>query len=91
MDDFFSNSLAATATGGGSEAFSSFSTFNGSFSNGGNVNMKRTSTSTKYVNGKKITTKKVFENGKETVMSYENDVLKSKTVNGVPQSITYNN
>lgn len=32
---------------------------------------------------------RVFENGKETIMSYENDVLKSKTVNGVPQSITY--
>lgn len=32
---------------------------------------------------------RVFENGKETVMSYENDVLKSKTVNGVPQSLTY--
>lgn len=29
----------------------------------------------------------VVENGKETVMSYENDVLKSKTVNGVAQSI----
>ncbi|XP_017776004.1 PREDICTED: dnaJ homolog subfamily B member 6-A isoform X2 [Nicrophorus vespilloides] len=83
MDEFLGSH------GGG--GFSSFSTFNGSFTNGGgsNVNMKRTSTSTKFVNGKKITTKKVFENGKETVMSYENDVLKSKTVNGVSQSIGY--
>jgi hypothetical protein len=32
---------------------------------------------------------RVFENGVETVMSYENDVLKSKTVNGVPQAISY--
>lgn len=32
---------------------------------------------------------RVFENGKETVMSYENDVLKSKTVNGVNQAISY--
>lgn len=32
---------------------------------------------------------RVYENGKETIMSYENDILKSKTVNGVPQSITY--
>jgi DnaJ homolog subfamily B member 6 len=29
------------------------------------------------------------ENGKETIMVFENDVLKSKTVNGVAQSITY--
>lgn len=32
---------------------------------------------------------RVFENGKETIMSYENDELKSKTVNGVAQSIAY--
>lgn len=33
---------------------------------------------------------RVFENGVETVFKYENDVLKSKTVNGVPQAITHN-
>ncbi|XP_022917767.1 dnaJ homolog subfamily B member 6 isoform X2 [Onthophagus taurus] len=83
MDEFFG------ATPGG---FTSISSMNTTFTNGGptNANVKRTSTSTRFVNGKKITTKRVFENGKETVMSYENDVLKSKTVNGVPQSITYN-
>lgn len=85
MDDFFN----VPSTGG----FTSFSSFNGSFTNGANgaanVNMKRMSTSTKFINGKKITTKKVFENGKETIMSYENDELKSKTVNGVAQSIAY--
>lgn len=32
---------------------------------------------------------RVYENGKETVMSYENDVLKSKTVNGVNEMISY--
>jgi hypothetical protein len=31
---------------------------------------------------------RIFENEKETTMVYENDVLISKTVNGVPQSIT---
>ncbi|KAK4876267.1 hypothetical protein RN001_012689 [Aquatica leii] len=79
MDDFFHN---------GSAQFSSFSS---SFSNGnnGHANIKRTSTSTRFVDGKKITTKKVFENGKETVVTYENDVMKTKTVNGVPQSLTY--
>lgn len=68
-------------------SFASFSNFDGP---SGHAEMKRTSTSTRFINGKKITTKKVFENGKETIMSYENDILKSKTVNGVPQSITLN-
>ncbi|KAJ8981670.1 hypothetical protein NQ317_017291 [Molorchus minor] len=76
MDDFFNT---------GSSGFTSFSTINNSFgaSSPGGANVKRTSTSTRFVNGKKITTKKVFDNGKETVMTYENDVLKSKTVNGI--------
>ncbi|XP_046751226.1 dnaJ homolog subfamily B member 6 isoform X1 [Diprion similis] len=70
-------------------SFTSFSTFNSSFGGpSGGAAVKRTSTSTRFINGKKITTKKVCENGRETIMSYENDVLKSKTVNGVPQSIT---
>ncbi|CAH1962741.1 unnamed protein product [Acanthoscelides obtectus] len=55
----------------------------------GSPNVKRTSTSTRFANGKKITTKKIYENGRETVLSYENDILKSKTVNGVSQSLTY--
>lgn len=32
---------------------------------------------------------RIFENGKETVLKYENDVLKSKTVNGVQQALSY--
>ncbi|XP_072385129.1 dnaJ homolog subfamily B member 6-B isoform X2 [Diabrotica undecimpunctata] len=83
MDDFFA---PGPHTGG----FTSFSSINTSFGGApSNANVKRTSTSTRFVNGKKITTKKIYENGKETVLSYENDVLKSKTVNGVSQSITY--
>jgi len=31
---------------------------------------------------------RIFENGKETTMTYENDVLVSKSINGVPQPIT---
>jgi hypothetical protein len=31
---------------------------------------------------------RIFENGRETTMMYENDNLVSKTVNGVSQSIT---
>ncbi|KAK1116453.1 hypothetical protein K0M31_019041 [Melipona bicolor] len=68
-------------------SFNTYASFGGTSGGGGAV--KRTSTSTRFINGKKITTKKVFENGKETILSYENDVLKSKTVNGVPQSITF--
>ncbi|XP_043494355.1 dnaJ homolog subfamily B member 6-like isoform X2 [Polistes fuscatus] len=67
--------------------FNSFPSFDVTASHGAAV--KRTSTSTRFINGKKITTKKIYEDGKETIMSYENDVLKSKTVNGVPQSITF--
>ncbi|KZC14555.1 DnaJ like protein subfamily B member 2 [Dufourea novaeangliae] len=75
-------------------SFNTFTTFGGTSGSGGGGfggggAVKKTSTSTRFINGKKITTKKVFENGKEIIMSYENDVLKSKTVNGVPQSITY--
>ncbi|XP_025199083.1 dnaJ homolog subfamily B member 6-like isoform X2 [Melanaphis sacchari] len=55
--------------------------------NGGN--MKRTSISTRFSNGKKITTKKTFEHDTEIVETYENDTLKSKTINGVAQAITY--
>ncbi|XP_071873522.1 dnaJ homolog subfamily B member 6 isoform X2 [Bombus fervidus] len=75
-----------SSSSGNFTSFNAFTSFGGA-SGGGAV--KRTSTSTRFINGKKITTKKVFENGKETIMSYENDVLKSKTVNGVPQSITF--
>ena len=49
--------------------------------------MKSTSMSTRFINGKKVTTKKVVDNGVETVTTYENDVIKSQTVNGVPQAI----
>ncbi|KAL1491390.1 hypothetical protein ABEB36_011994 [Hypothenemus hampei] len=88
MDDFFGHAASGVNPGG----FSTLSSMNTTFANGsGGLGgaIKRTSTSTRFVNGKKITTKKVYENGQETVMSYENDVLKSKTVNGVPQSLTY--
>jgi len=54
-----------------------------------NAGVKRTSTSTKFVNGKKITTRRVFENGRETVHTYENDVLQQHTVNGVAQQLAY--
>lgn len=82
MDDFFNNGHVAHR-GGGVSSISEYSI-------GGGGPVKRTSTSTTFINGKKIMTKRVFENGTETIMSYENDVLKSKTVNGVAQAIPYN-
>ncbi|XP_030554252.1 dnaJ homolog subfamily B member 6 isoform X2 [Drosophila novamexicana] len=70
--------------------FTSFSASNSVAGGGHHSNgaVKRTSTSTVFVNGKKLMTKRVVENGKETVFSYENDVLKSKTVNGVSQKLS---
>lgn len=50
-------------------------------------NFRSTSTSTKIVNGKHIVTKKVVENGQETVIVEEDGVLKSKSINGVPQAL----
>lgn len=73
-DDFF-----GASSGGFSSSFST------SMGGGGGGSFKSSSTSTKIVNGRKVTTKKVVENGKETVEVYENDVLTKRTVDGVPQ------
>lgn len=92
MDDFLRmENFGGGGGGGSSNGFTSFSTMNASFGGGGgggSGGMKRTTTSTTIAGGKKITTKKIFENGKETVIVSENGVIKSKTVNGVPQAIT---
>ncbi|ERE69536.1 putative dnaJ subfamily B member 6-like isoform 1 [Cricetulus griseus] len=45
-------------------------------------NSKSISTSTKIVNGKKITTKRIVENGQERVEVEEDGQLKSLTING---------
>jgi len=71
----------AKRQGGTHISFTSFGgpTLGGSF--------RSTSTSTKIVNGKRVVTKKVVENGQETVMIEEDGVLRTKSVNGVPQSL----
>ena len=51
------------------------------------MSVRSSSTSTRIVNGRKVTTKKVVDNGVETVSTYEDDVLKSRTLDGVPQPI----
>lgn len=73
------------------QGFTSFSSSFGSFGNDGahRMNVKRTSTSTRFVNGKKIETKKIQENGIETVSVFEDGQLVSKSVDGVPQAIVY--
>ncbi|XP_028720018.1 dnaJ homolog subfamily B member 6 isoform X2 [Peromyscus leucopus] len=64
---------------GGITSFSS-----ASFGGSGMGNFKSISTSTKIVNGKKITTKRIVENGQERVEVEEDGQLKSLTINGVP-------
>ncbi|XP_058429623.1 dnaJ homolog subfamily B member 6 isoform X2 [Marmota monax] len=63
---------------GGLTSFSSTS-----FGGSGMSNFKSISTSTKIVNGRKITTKRIVENGQERVEVEEDGQLKSLTINGV--------
>nr|XP_046227412.1 dnaJ homolog subfamily B member 6b isoform X2 [Scatophagus argus] len=65
--------------GGGITSFSS-SSFGGG--GGGMGNFRSVSTSTKFINGRKITTKRIVENGQERVEVEEDGQLKSLTVNG---------
>ncbi|XP_077480148.1 dnaJ homolog subfamily B member 6b isoform X3 [Stigmatopora argus] len=66
--------------------FTSFSSSFGSGGGGGMGNFKSVSTSTKFINGKKITTKRTVENGQERVEVEEDGQLKSLTVNDTPRS-----
>ena len=77
-----STSLGGGVGGGG--LFNGMSTFSSSSMLGG-PGMTSSSMSTRFVNGKKITTKKTMSNGIETVKVYENDNLVSHTVNGEEQ------
>ncbi|XP_062235697.1 dnaJ homolog subfamily B member 6b isoform X2 [Platichthys flesus] len=67
--------------GGGVTSFSS-SSFGGGGGGGGMGNFKSVSTSTKFINGRRITTKRIVENGQERVEVEEDGQLKSLTVNG---------
>lgn len=83
FNDFFGPSAL-------SSGFTSFNTtsMSAGFSTGAHrPNVKRTSTSTRFVNGKKIETRKVIENGVETITVHEDGVIQSKTVNGAPQAL----
>ncbi|XP_047445639.1 dnaJ homolog subfamily B member 6a isoform X2 [Mugil cephalus] len=70
-------------SGGGFTSFSSTSFGGGA---GGNMHSFRSvSTSTKIINGRKITTKRIVENGQERVEVEEDGQLRSLTINGKEQ------
>ncbi|XP_072307057.1 dnaJ homolog subfamily B member 6b isoform X2 [Eucyclogobius newberryi] len=68
---------------GGVTSFSSssFGGGGGGGGGGGMGNFRSVSTSTKFINGRKITTKRIVENGQERVEVEEDGQLKSLTVN----------
>ncbi|XP_077580276.1 dnaJ homolog subfamily B member 6a [Stigmatopora nigra] len=68
---------------GGFTSFSS-SSFGGG-GGGGMGNFRSVSTSTKIINGRKITTKRIIENGQERVEVEEDGQLRSLTINGKEQ------
>ncbi|XP_026147659.1 dnaJ homolog subfamily B member 6b [Mastacembelus armatus] len=69
---------------GGITSFSS-STFAGGGGGGGGGmgNFRSVSTSTKFINGRKVTTKRIVENGQERIEVEEDGQLKSLTVNDI--------
>ncbi|XP_012313789.1 dnaJ homolog subfamily B member 6 [Aotus nancymaae] len=71
---------------GGLTSFSS-----ASFGGSGMGNFKSISTSTKIVNGRKITTKRIVEDGQERVEVDEDGQLKSLTINGKEQLLRLDN
>lgn len=68
---------------------SSFSTSFGGAAGAAGGNFRSSSRSTKIVNGQRVVTTKVVENGQETITVEENGILKSRTVNGRPEAIAY--
>ncbi|NWY30484.1 DNJB6 protein, partial [Pheucticus melanocephalus] len=70
-------SFGSLGHGGLTSSFSSTS-----FGGSGMGNFKSVSTSTKIVNGRKITTKRIVENGHERVEVEEDGQLRSLTING---------
>lgn len=72
------NSFVSLGNGG-------VSSFSMSCGSGGTGSFKSVSTSTEIINGKKITTKRVTENGQERVEVEEDGELKSVIINGKEQ------
>ncbi|XP_039942181.1 dnaJ homolog subfamily B member 6 isoform X3 [Hirundo rustica] len=79
-------SFGSLGHGGLTSSFSSTS-----FGGSGMGNFKSVSTSTKIVNGRRITTKRIFENGQERVEVEEDGQLRSLTINGKEQLLRLDN
>ncbi|XP_029110538.1 dnaJ homolog subfamily B member 6b isoform X1 [Scleropages formosus] len=79
----FDTGFSSFSSIGGSGGFASFSSSSFGGGGGGMGNFRQVSTSTKFINGRKITTKRIVENGQERVEVEEDGQLKSLTVNGV--------
>ncbi|KAL6070314.1 hypothetical protein STEG23_008568 [Scotinomys teguina] len=89
----FGGSFASFDTGFtpfGSPGNSGVSSFSVSCGGGAAGNFKSVSTSTEIVNGKKITTKRILENGQERVEVEEDGELKSLIINGKEQLLRIN-
>ncbi|XP_036726102.1 dnaJ homolog subfamily B member 8 [Balaenoptera musculus] len=71
--------------GGGSASHATFSSASFAGSGSGSLGFKSVMSSTKMVNGHKITTKRIVENGQERVEVEEDGRLKSMTINGKEQ------
>uniref|UniRef100_A0A2I3GNC1 J domain-containing protein n=1 Tax=Nomascus leucogenys TaxID=61853 RepID=A0A2I3GNC1_NOMLE len=106
FEDFFGNRRGprGSRSGGTGSFFSTFSGFLSFGSHGGLIsfssmsfggsgmgNFTSISTSTKMANGRKITTKRIVENGQERVAVEEDGQLKSLTVNGKEQLLRLDN
>lgn len=52
--------------------------------------LRQTTTTVKFVDGKKVETKKIFENGNETIIVRQDGILKSHTFNGESRMIPVN-
>ncbi|KAJ7405640.1 DnaJ subfamily B member 2 [Pitangus sulphuratus] len=75
---------------GGRDPFAEFfDFFASSFSSGADAGLgfRSVSTSTTFVNGKRITTKRIIENGRERVEVEEDGELKSIHIDGVPDDM----
>ncbi|XP_063777976.1 dnaJ homolog subfamily B member 6 isoform X2 [Pseudophryne corroboree] len=83
FDSGFTSSFGSLGHGG----FTSFSS--SSFGGSGMGNFKSVSTSTKMINGRKITTKRIVENGQERVEIEEDGQLKSLTINGANDELAF--
>uniref|UniRef100_A0A3Q4C081 J domain-containing protein n=1 Tax=Mola mola TaxID=94237 RepID=A0A3Q4C081_MOLML len=69
----------------GSGGFTSFSSTSFGGGGGGMGNFRSVSTSSRIINGRKITTKRIMENGQERVEVEEDGQLRSLTINGKEQ------